>query len=134
LSLTRWNPETFPFTAINAALPDKARNYLIRRAETLRWYDCGSGCIRLNLLRIRIRFVTANREFIGAAWVGWLLSQKVPFRIRIKAGEYLLHEDGQEKRAREWFALQGCRCKPQPMELWGCPFMWAAGACGEVST
>ena len=33
-----------------------------------------------------IRFVTADREFIGGAWIGWLLRQKVPFRIRIKAG------------------------------------------------
>ena len=43
-----------------------------------------------------IRFVTADREFIGGVWVGWLLAQKVPFRIRIKAGEYLSHEDGRE--------------------------------------
>jgi hypothetical protein len=66
-----------------------------------------------------IRFVTADREFIGTAWVGWLLSQKVPFRIRIKAGEYLLHEDGREKRARAWFAFRACACKPRRMWLWG---------------
>jgi len=69
----------------------------------------------------KIRFVTADREFIGAVWVGWLLAQKVPFRIRIKAGEYLLHADGREKRAREWFALRACACKPRRMGLWGLP-------------
>jgi hypothetical protein len=68
-----------------------------------------------------IRFVAADREFIGAAWIGLLLRQQVPFRIRIKAGEYLLHEDGREKRAREWFALRACPGKPRRMWLWGLP-------------
>jgi hypothetical protein len=71
--------------------------------------------------RGRLRFVTADREFIGQQWIGWLLDEKVPFRIRIKAGEYLLHADGTEKRAFQWFAPQSCACKPRPMELWGLP-------------
>ena len=66
-----------------------------------------------------MRFVTADREFIGEKWVRWLIREQIPFRIRIKAGEYLLHQDGREQKAREWFALRGCRCKPQKMELWG---------------
>jgi hypothetical protein len=69
----------------------------------------------------RLRFVTADREFIGQQWIGWLLDKKVPFRIRIKAGEYLLHADGTEKRGFQWFASQSCACKPRPMELWGLP-------------
>jgi len=69
----------------------------------------------------RIHFVTADREFIGTEWIGWLLRQKVPFRIRIKAGEYLLHADGREKRARDWFAFRACPCKPRRMGLWGLP-------------
>lgn len=69
--------------------------------------------------RERLRFVTADREFIGQDWIGWLLERKVPFRIRIKAGEYLLHADGTEKRGSQWFASRSCRCKPRPMELWG---------------
>lgn len=48
-----------------------------------------------------ITFVTAGREFIGRDWIAWLLSEKVPFRIRIKAGEWLRHEDGRERRASE---------------------------------
>lgn len=71
--------------------------------------------------RERIRFLTADREFIGFDWIAWLLQEKIPFRIRIKAGEYLLHPDGRERKAREWFALQACRCKPQKMDLWGLP-------------
>ena len=69
--------------------------------------------------RQRLRFVTADREFIGQEWIGWLLREKVPFRIRIKAGEYLLHADGTEKRGFQWFACRSCGCKPRPMELWG---------------
>jgi hypothetical protein len=67
----------------------------------------------------RARFLTADREFIGFDWIAWLMKEKIPFRIRIKAGEYLLHPDGREQRAGEWFARRACRCKPQPMELWG---------------
>jgi len=69
--------------------------------------------------RQRLRFVTADREFIGREWIGWLLKEKVPFRIRIKAGEYLLHADGTEKRGSQWFASRSCRCKPRPLKLWG---------------
>jgi hypothetical protein len=68
-----------------------------------------------------LRFVTADREFIGKDWVAWLLGQKVPFRIRIKAGEWLLARDGWEKRAGEWFAHRACSCRKRPMLLWGVP-------------
>lgn len=69
----------------------------------------------------RLRFLSADREFIGLDWIAWLLKEQIPFRIRIKAGEYLLHPDGREYKAREWFALRACRCKPQRMTLWGLP-------------
>lgn len=55
-----------------------------------------------------IRFVTADREFIGRDWIGWLLAQRIGFRIRIKAGEWLLTEDGREKQAGPWFAPRAC--------------------------
>lgn len=67
----------------------------------------------------RVRFLTADREFIGFEWVNWLLVQQIPFRIRIKASEYLQHIDGREQKARDWFLLRACRCKPHPMQLWG---------------
>jgi len=67
----------------------------------------------------KVRFVTADREFIGQEWIGWLLSQKIPFRIRIKAGEWLRHEDGREKRAGDWFRFRACACKKRCLFLWG---------------
>jgi len=67
----------------------------------------------------RMRFVTADREFIGEKWIAWLLREHIPFRIRIKACEYLTHSDGREKKAQDWFALRACACKPKRMELWG---------------
>jgi hypothetical protein len=69
----------------------------------------------------RLRFVTADREFIGKEWIGWLLSEQIPFRIRIKAGEYLTHPDGRRWRAADWFDLRACHCKPREMLLWGLP-------------
>jgi hypothetical protein len=67
----------------------------------------------------RARFLTADREFIGFDWIAWLQKARIPFRIRIKAGEFLLHGDGREQKARDWFAQRACHCKPQPMDLWG---------------
>lgn len=67
----------------------------------------------------RIRFLCADREFIGEAWVGWLLKNKVPFRIRIKACEYLTRPDGVKQRGSQWFALATCACKKRPWRLWG---------------
>lgn len=69
----------------------------------------------------RMRFLTADRQFIGFDWIAWLLEEQIPFRIRIKAGEYLLHPDGREQKAREWFALRACSCKPKKMHRWGLP-------------
>jgi len=68
-----------------------------------------------------IRFVSADREFIGRDWLAWLLGHKVPFRIRIKAGEWLVHTDGRSRRAGHWFGSRACSCKPRPMLLWGLP-------------
>jgi len=68
-----------------------------------------------------LRFLTADREFIGRDWIAWLLSQKVPFRIRIKAGEWLRHEDGRQRRAGDWFGLRACACKKRRFWLWGLP-------------
>jgi len=45
----------------------------------------------------------------------------VPFRIRIKAGEWLRHEDGRERRASHWFGLRACACKKRRFWLWGLP-------------
>jgi hypothetical protein len=69
----------------------------------------------------RVRFLTADREFIGKEWIGWLLNEQIPFRIRIKAGEYLQHPDGRVWRAADWFDLRACRCKPREMLLWNLP-------------
>jgi hypothetical protein len=66
-----------------------------------------------------LRFITADREFIGRDWVSWLLSEKLPFRIRIKAGEWLGHEDGRQRRAGDWFRFRASACKERCLCLWG---------------
>ena len=73
--------------------------------------------------RNRIQYLTADREFIGRDWTYWLLLWKIPFRIRIKANEYLMAGAGgekkAEKKAEKWFENRACRCKPKRMCLWG---------------
>lgn len=66
----------------------------------------------------RWRFITADREFIGDKWVGWLIEHDLDFRIRIKAGEWLLHPDGRKLEAKDWFGKRSCKCKPHRMQLW----------------
>ena len=66
-----------------------------------------------------VRFLMADRAFVGEDGVAWLLEQRVPFRIRIKAGAFLTDDNGIRRTAKEWFALRACRCKPQAMRLWG---------------
>lgn len=66
----------------------------------------------------RWRFITADREFIGDDWVGWLLKSKLDFRIRIKAGEWLKHPDGRDQQGKDWFGKRACKCKPHRMQLW----------------
>jgi hypothetical protein len=92
--------------------------------------ECGASdtAERIDLLsrfvklfgRERLRFLSADREFIGWEWINWLLEQRLPFRIRIKAGEYLSEQKGQEQTAWHWFA-RAHRCRAQRMHLWGLP-------------
>ena len=92
--------------------------------------ECGSSdtAERIELLsrfvklfgRERLRFLSADREFIGWEWIGWLQRQQIPFRIRIKAGEYLTDHKGQERRAWQWFSRAN-RCRSGQMLLWGLP-------------
>jgi hypothetical protein len=67
---------------------------------------------------VRWRFLTADREFIGDKWIGWLCEKALDFRIRVKANEYFLHRDGRDLRGKDWFCSQSCRCKPHRMQLW----------------
>jgi hypothetical protein len=105
--------------------------------------ECGSSDTqeRIELLtrfimlfgKERIRFVTADREFIGKEWIGWLLEEPIPFRIRIKAGEKLLHLDGGVARASVWFERSHGHEPPLPMLLWALP-VYVSGkrlACGQ---
>lgn len=96
------------------AMPDGGASDTAERIDLLGRFRSLFGPERIHLL-------TADREFIGATWIAWLLREKIAFRIRVKAGEYLRHGDGREQRAREWFAARACRCKPQRMVLWGLP-------------
>lgn len=102
-----------------------------RSAVPLLWTvmpECGSSDTqeRIELMKRfidlfgakRWRFVTADREFIGDEWIGWLIEQGLDFRIRIKACEWLLHPDGRDLQAKVWFGKRGCPCKPHRMRLW----------------
>jgi hypothetical protein len=76
-----------------------------------------------NQARSKIRLITADREFVGADWLAWLLEEKLPFLIRIRKDDLLTRSDGTCQQAWEYFALRadGCRNKKQAWDLWGTP-------------
>jgi hypothetical protein len=70
-----------------------------------------------------IRWITADREFIGADWLAFLHQQRLPFLIRIRKGDLLTRADGTCQEAFRFFALRGdgCRNTKQAWDLWGTP-------------
>jgi Transposase DDE domain len=75
----------------------------------------------------RVKYLCADREFIGEDWVRWLLQSNLPFRIRIKNCEYIRYETTRgkitpkedAKEAQIWFEKRACSCKSRPVLLWG---------------
>ena len=69
-----------------------------------------------------IAYLTADREFIGKKWFSWLRSNKIAFRIRIKANTKV-----QNRRAREvagWRLFSALRLNEavafsRPYKMWG---------------
>ena len=68
-----------------------------------------------------IRFVTADREFIGEDWLAWLAQRDIAFVIRIRKTDILTHSDGTAAEAAWFFERRAdsCRNKKVPWHLWG---------------
>lgn len=59
-------------------------------------------CARFGKARIRV--LLADREFIGADWVNWLIQNDIPFVIRMREGMYASPERGIERKLVHLFA------------------------------
>jgi hypothetical protein len=70
-----------------------------------------------------IRFLTADREFVGADWLAWLHQQDLWFVLRIRKDDRLTHADGTCQEAWCYFQhrADGCRNKKQAWQLWQVP-------------
>ncbi len=70
-----------------------------------------------------IAWITADREFIGEDWLGWLHQQNLPFLIRIRKDDLVRHSDGTCQEACRYFEnrADGCRNQKQAWLLWGTP-------------
>lgn len=69
-----------------------------------------------------IDFLGMDREFGGRAWLGWLLRQKIDFRLRLKANSLLSNAQGKLVPARRLFGYLGvgeAAWLQRPRELWG---------------
>ena len=71
---------------------------------------------------VKVAALTADREFVGSDWFGYLLKDpKMPFRIRIRESELLF--DGEEsvngKRLFEGLKVGGRRVLKHERRLWG---------------
>ncbi len=72
--------------------------------------------------RQSIGYLTADREFVGRAWIQYLLKQPVPFRIRIRQSDCLSNGRGKAIKAKVLFAdlqPEQMRVLPNRRRLWG---------------
>ncbi len=69
--------------------------------------------------RHKIAYVTADREFIGGAWIGWLQKQRIPFRIRLRKEDLVTDSHGQVWEAAALFERRHSACGKAPFVLWG---------------
>ncbi len=72
--------------------------------------------------RQQIAYLTADREFVGRAWIKYLLKQPVPFRLRIRQSDRLSNGRGQAIKARVLFAdlpPEQMSILPKRRRLWG---------------
>ena len=51
----------------------------------------------------RIKYLLADREFIGENWFGFLLNERIPFYIRIKNNTLVEYSNGKIKKAYRFF-------------------------------
>ena len=51
----------------------------------------------------KIQCLTADREFLGEAWFGYLLASAIPFRIRIRENMWITNARGVATKARDLF-------------------------------
>ena len=52
----------------------------------------------------RIKFLAADREFIGEEWLKWLCEQEIPFVIRSRGNIAYRHSNGGNMLCKSWFS------------------------------
>lgn len=69
-----------------------------------------------------ILYLTADREFIGKTWFGWLIQKGIDFRIRIKENTQIPNGRGKKVEARRlfrWLAINKPLIFDKPRRVWG---------------
>jgi hypothetical protein len=78
--------------------------------------------VRERIRQGTIAFLCADREFLGKRWVGWLVQESVPFRLRVKADTLLANGRG-EMVCADWLfrdcPVQSERQLPHPRRCLG---------------
>ncbi len=69
--------------------------------------------------RSRFDYVTADREFVGADWMAWLIEQQIPFRIRLRKDDRVSDAKGQVWEVAALFDHRSISCRKTPFTLWG---------------
>ena len=52
----------------------------------------------------RIRFLAADREFVGEDWISWLCEQQIPFVLRSRGNIAYKHKNGGYMLCKSWFS------------------------------
>lgn len=69
-----------------------------------------------------IKYLTADREFIGKTWFGWLLLMKIDFRLRVKENTQVSNARGELVAAKNLFRhlpLNQVLALQQARQMWG---------------
>ena len=64
----------------------------------------------------KIKFLLADREFIGFKWMSFLIENDIPFAIRVKENQIVVTEDGRTVTLKS--LLRKCRAKRQFKASW----------------
>jgi hypothetical protein len=69
-----------------------------------------------------IKYLSADREFIGKDWFAWLLLMKIDFRIRVKENTQVSNAKGEKVKAKNLFRhlpLNQALALKQGRQMWG---------------
>lgn len=68
----------------------------------------------------KVKYLTADREFVGEEWLKWLLEQKIGICLRIKKNTLVTDNNGKSVQIKSQLTKLGVKKRLQNVVIWGC--------------